>query len=104
MAEYYVKRAPSPKPDKKQNFTVYKFDGGDQPVDEYPVTLDVPSDIMQCGCPNKRRGAGVEDKHCVGVRGWLADGEPTHAVPMGAPQSKQMREKYHEDPNDDIPF
>lgn len=105
MAEYYVQRAPSPNPSKKQNFTVSKFDGGDQPIDQYSVVLDVASDIMQCHCPNKRHGAGVEDKHCVGVRGWLAAGEPQHAVSMGATQHRSKpKGTDHVPPDDDTPF
>lgn len=111
-AEYYVARIvgkTSMKSAEKEAFTVTKFEGGDTPTGVYLVVWNKVKDQMECECPNKRRGAHIDDKHGEVVREWLAAGEPQRAF-SATPQPKQRPEaaykkRYSEnDPDDDTPF
>jgi hypothetical protein len=82
MPEYYISKVPTTK-DEKVTFTITKFEGDPEPENVYTVVWNLRQDIMQCTCPNKRRGAHIEDKHCKYVRTWLAAGEPTTPIIPG---------------------
>jgi hypothetical protein len=57
-------------------FAIAKFEGSDTTDTIYYVVYTEKDNIMQCDCPNKRRGAHINDKHGQMVAKWLIAGCP----------------------------
>lgn len=64
-------------------YEVAKFEDGEvQPKDVYDVEIHKTSGKSSCNCPAGmyHRKPGIEDKHVVIVKKWVAAGSPTPAI------------------------
>lgn len=84
MSEYYIKEHTGDvlgmvgyklRPGQRL-FAVAKFDGGETTDTIYYVVYTQKDNVMQCDCPNRRRGAHINDKHGQMVAKWLIAGMP----------------------------